>query len=306
MFGTDGDLVATSGRVVQRQPPNDRGIRCIRYGDGGGDRRRWDGHNLEEVDRQSVHRACSSAECVRYRRPRCRAWEPSHDDKSGLRWFSAVQPGAVAGRALMRQAARRDMQPAVSVSCLNAACMRWGRESARVGVRVCRGSGARVSSADQISRPVSIVSTVRYTAPPRRIRTNSTIIQPSSGSSIAPLAIVLLTGAARGQAVDEREPWVTSSRVRVYKPKVSHLFAFAPNRVRHSGCCMAPLFFFKPKIPLGRRTVMYLVPLYHPHARCSALHAQLVVVPGLRAQLLGKTRCEPDQKLGAPFTPDSW
>lgn len=36
MFGTDGDLVATSGRVVQRQPPNDRGIRCIRYGDWGG------------------------------------------------------------------------------------------------------------------------------------------------------------------------------------------------------------------------------------------------------------------------------
>lgn len=35
MFGTDGDLVATSGRVVQRQPPNDRGMRCIRYGGGG-------------------------------------------------------------------------------------------------------------------------------------------------------------------------------------------------------------------------------------------------------------------------------
>lgn len=172
-------------------------------------------------------------------------------------------------------------------------------------VRVCsRGSGPvfplQIRSRDQS------VSAVRCIAPPRRIRTKSAIIDPSSGSSIAPPAIVLLTGAGCGQAVDEREPWVTSSRVRVYKPKVSHLFAFAPNRVRHSGCCMAPLFFFKPKIPLGRRTVMYLVPLYHPHACCSALHAQLVVVPELRAQLLGKTRCEPDQKLGAPFTPDSW
>lgn len=226
---------------------------------------------------------------------------------SGLRCFSAVQPGPVAGRALMRQGTTK-RHAACGFSIMLERCMHamGDRGCACACACVQRQRGPCFLCRSDLATSLYL----RYGTWPHRGGSgrvhSSTIIHPSSGSSIAPLAIVLLTGAGCGQAVDEREPWVTSSRVRVYKPKVSHLFAFAPNRVRHSGCCMAPLFFFKPNIPLGRRTVMYLVPLYHPHACCSAPHAQLIVVPELRAQLLGKTRCEPDQKLGAPFTPDSW
>lgn len=131
------------------------------------------------------------------------------------------------------------MQPAVSVSRLNAACM--GMES----VRVSAGSGARVSF------PLQIRSRDEYLHGPTEEDQDeaSCIIRPSSGSSIASLVLSIDGQRAAvfwGQAVDEREPKVTSSRVRVSRPKVSHLFAFSPtsNRVRHSGCCMAPLLLF--------------------------------------------------------------
>lgn len=85
------------------------------------------------------------------------------------------------------------------------------------------GSGARVSSADQISRRIS-------TWPHRGGSGRIGIIRPSSGFVYSIAAIVdrqLGAAVSWGQAVDEREPKVTSSRVRVSRPKVSHLFAFS-------------------------------------------------------------------------------
>lgn len=133
------------------------------------------------------------------------------------------------------------------------------------------------------------------------------IIRPSSGSSIASLLLSMGRLHARGQAVDERELWVTSSRVRVSKPKVSHLFAFAQDRVRHSGCCMAPFLF----LGTMHRHAPYFYACTTPtlaSLRCAPSIWFRCGVACSMHSFLGKTRCEPDQKLGRRrfITPDCW
>lgn len=205
-----------------------------------------------------------------------------HDDRSGLNALP-VQPGPSPRRAMMRQAARRDMQPAVSVSCLNAAAcigMDDERVTARVRVRVI----AQAVAARVLSPLLQIRSRGEYLRGP----TDEEVEEDQAGRDkhhspvirIIYSIVVIANGAIwrpslgrLGQAVDEREaPKVTSSRVRVYKPKVSHLFAFAPNRVRHSGCCMAPAF---PSLPWDddapTHSDVHTQPSKPPRFCCSAL-----------------------------------
>lgn len=207
---------------------------------------------------------------------------PLHDDRSGLNALP-VQPGPSPRRAMMRQAARRDMQPAVSVSCLNAAAcigMDDERVTARVRVRVI----AQAVAARVLSPLLQIRSRGEYLRGP----TDEEVEEDQAGRDkhhspvirIIYSIVVIADGAIwrpslgrLGQAVDEREaPKVTSSRVRVYKPKVSHLFAFAPNRVRHSGCCMAPAF---PSLPWDddapTHSDVHTQPSKPPRFCCSAL-----------------------------------
>lgn len=158
--------LSSSGRVVQRQPLNDKGGHEM----GGKETRR---HHKEVGGMGTIWKQSGSQQQVGISRPPLGRVRPIpttclpglglgllHDDRSGLNALP-VQPGPSPRRAMMRQAARRDMQPAVSVSCLNAAAcigMDDERVTARVRVRViAQAVAARVLSplADQISRRIS-------------------------------------------------------------------------------------------------------------------------------------------------------
>lgn len=175
-----------------------------------------------------------------------------HDDKCGPQ-CSAVQPELVARRALVRQAPRRDMQPAVSLSRLNATCM--GMES----VRECRQRGPRF--------PLQIRSRDEYLhGPTEEDQDELASFARHQDSSIASL---LLSIGSWGRPFLGGRQWMNASP-RSHRPEsefpgrkypISLLFPTS-NRVRHSGCCMAPLLLFS----LGRRHRD--VP-YHPHACCS-------------------------------------
>lgn len=141
------------------------------------------------------------------------------------------------------------------------------------------------------------------------------ITRPSSGSVPSIASLVSLIDGQSGGRPGGRQ-WmnasskVTSSRVRVYKPKVSHLFAFfafAPNRVRHSGCCMAPLF-----LPLGRMhgdAPSLCVPPPRMLLRRPATPRHFVPVRRCVHRSVTRRIVEPGQtrNSGASFvTPDCW
>lgn len=87
-----------------------------------------------------------------------------HDDRSGLNALP-VQPEPSPRRAMMRQAARRDMQPAVSVSCLNAAaCIGMDDERVTARVRVI----AQAVAARVLSLLLQIRSRGEYSTRPHR------------------------------------------------------------------------------------------------------------------------------------------
>lgn len=149
----------------------------------------------------------------------------------------------------MRQAGRRDMQHAVSPSRLNAACMekwrwrgRWRQEvkslqafaDDRGQCFLCRSDLATsILKSSVLSTGVSVFTQVphlRYAtheAPPTT-EDEASVIRPSRHhqNHLQHFCYYLLecVPGFLWQAVDERESiaWVTSSRVRVSKPRVSH------------------------------------------------------------------------------------
>lgn len=184
--------------------------------------------------------------------------------------FRPTRPRA--GRALMRQAARRDMQPAVSVSCLNAALhgdIDMERESRSES---CTQAGGPCSflSADQISRRAS---TRPHTEEDRDESTKAASLDRHQDPSIASL-VSLIDGQSGGRPGGRQ--WmnassrVTSSRVRVYKPKVSHLFAFfafAPLRIES---VIRDVAWRRSSFPWDECTATHRHCVYHPHACCHA------------------------------------
>lgn len=203
-----------------------------------------------------------------------------HDDRSGLNAL-LVQPEPSPGEAMMRQAARRDMQPAVSVSCLNAAAcigMDDERVTARVRVRVI----AQAVAARVLSPLLQIRSRGEYLRGPtdeglEEDQDETGIIRPSSGSSIASLLSLMGPSGGRPLAGWGRQ-WMNAKLPRSHRPESEFTSRKYPislllHRIESVTRDVAwrPLFLPFLGTTTHQHTVMYIPNQANPHAFAALL-----------------------------------